>query len=110
MHNDKLHLSEHIQTIMAAENTMYENHEVLQQLELTAEHLLQLIEHVINTGSHNEPNTLLNLHSRIREMNNFLQEIHEFRRALVWYTKPMQQDENIAKHISDWLKDQRTDN
>jgi hypothetical protein len=107
MGDEKVHLAERIQAIMAAENTMYENHEVLEQLHLTAEHMLQLIEHVMNTGAHDERDLLLNLHSRIGKMNDFLKEIHEFRLALVWYTEPMKQDKNIAKHLSEWLKQNR---
>ena len=101
---DKKLLAERIQSIMAQENTMYENHEVLGQLQLTSEHLLQLIEHVMNTGCHDEPNLLFNLYSRLEEMNCYLKEIHEFRRELVWYTRPMKEHSNIAKHLSDWLK------
>ena len=105
MNQKQLELVKRVQAIMAAENTMYEKREVLEQLERTAKHLQQLINHIISHDLDSEKNTLWSLHISIGEMNKFLQEIHEFRNALVWYTKPLKENQNLAQHIGKWLKE-----
>lgn len=105
MNQKQIELVKRVQAIMASENTMYEKREILEQVELIAKHLQQLIDHVIKNRIETDQNLLWNLHHSIGEMNKLLQEIHEFRLSLVWYTKPLKENQNIAEHVGKWLKE-----
>lgn len=103
---DKEHLSKRVETIIAAENTMYEKGEVFDQMKITATHLHQIIDLVLCNNMDERPKELLNLSRKIEEMTRFLKEVHEFRNALMWYTKAIKLDKDLPNYLAKWLNEQ----